>query len=157
MNLLAELELATIESERSKQFSLLKVDNLFLKEEASRLHQSLSDNLARKEQLVESLQAEIEIISYKNKSLMTAINLLEKELDKSKRITTQLGEANIDLCMQTLHMKGEIERKAKDILSAVQIRLGFVPNIIRKNVLSLCKLKVKQRAYEYNMLLINYI
>ncbi len=142
MNLLAELELVTINSERSKQFSLLKADNLFLKEEASRLHASLSDNLARKQQWVDSLQAEIEIISYKNKSLLTAINLLEQELDKSKRITSQLGEANINLCMQTLHIKGEIERKAKEILNAVQIRLGFVPNIIRKNVQSLCRLKV---------------
>jgi hypothetical protein len=98
--------------------------------------------VARKEQQIKALEAEREIIECKNKSLMTAIELLERELENSRRVTTELNEANVELCMKCCQITGEVQRQSKVIKNAVQVRLGFVPSNIKKQLSKLCKLKV---------------
>lgn len=136
-NLLNDLQDATVEGDLYKKLSILKADNQYLKQEAVRLHTSLSDELAKKEQLLETLQAEKSIMECKNKSLLTAIDLLEKDLEKSRRITSDLSHTNVELCMQCCHLNGEVHRKAKAVMQAVQTRLGFVPRNIKKQISSL--------------------
>jgi chromosome segregation ATPase len=103
---------------------------------------SLNETLAKKDQVIDNLQAEKAILEYKNNSLITAIELLEKELRKSKMAVSDCQRENLQLSMKTYQYKGAVEKCADKIQSAVTSRVGFLPRKIQKHYNKIKSLKV---------------
>jgi hypothetical protein len=128
--LMTDLQGMTVDSDCSQQMNNMRSDNQFLKSESVRIHTTLAEMLSKKEQLALALQAENEILEFKNKSLLMTVDLLNSELERSKRALTEMQEANVELFLHGSHMKGEIDRCSKNILHSVEAKMGFVPRAV---------------------------
>jgi hypothetical protein len=68
---------------------------------------------------------------------------LQLEIEKLLRDRIQTHQNSVELRMQGLDFKAEVDRRCGSILGCVQSRMGFVPSSIEKQVELLKALKVR--------------
>jgi chromosome segregation ATPase len=107
-----------------------------------------NDTIARKQQTILALQAEQAALEFKNKSLVRAIELLSKELESSNQNLTNSNQRAVEIHMQGIDFKAEVDRRSQRILQSVQSRVGFVPDSIKRSVDSICELLVSYFVLE---------
>lgn len=127
--------------EREKLFAL-NAYSYSLKNENLRLQQETATTIARKDQFIEQLSSEKLILEYKNASLITAVELLERELKKTRLALSDSQQEYITLTMQYTDFKGEVDTQIGKVEEAVKSKMGFIPKNILKSVNKVKKLKV---------------
>lgn len=124
------------------QLSMLRDSNQNLRNESSRVQAQLSEELARKEQRIQELEADKAVLEYKNASLLKTVDLLSSELERSTRTLSESQQNYVNLCLQSLRLKGEVDEQCDNIVENISSRIGFVPNNVLKAVMKLKDLKV---------------
>lgn len=124
------------------KINALRTEQNIVKEEANRVHETLTLKIAKMDQQISTLEYDLAMCETKNKTLSKALELLEKELEKSQHSVTETHQRAVELRMQGWDFKHEVDRRSDKILSSVQSRMGFVPAGIQKQVSQLKVLKV---------------
>ena len=120
----------------------VKNDQIAVRLETEAFHATWNEKLARKDQTILALQAEQNNTEFKNKSLVRTVELLSKELEKLNRNLTDVHQKAVEIRMQGIDFKAEVDRRAQRILQSIQARVGFVPDSIQKHVNILASLMV---------------
>lgn len=98
--------------------------------------------LARRDHELAMLKKEKDELERKNLALVEMQGKLKRELEKAVRDQIQTHQFAIELRMQGLDFKSEVNRRSAAVLEAVQTRMGFVPAGIQKQLLLLQIIKV---------------
>lgn len=149
--LLKELERVTVTGDHKIQLSVLRDSNQTLRNESSRIQAQLSEDLARRDQRIKDLETEKSILEYKNASLLKTVELLSSELERCTRTLSESQQNYVNLCLQSLQLKGEVDDSCDKVVESISSRIGFVPNNVMKAVIHLKGLKVR---YQKNLLFI---
>lgn len=140
--LLRDLERVCVSGDHKVQLSMLRDSNQNLRNESSKVQAQLSEELARKEQRIQELEADKAVLEYKNASLLKTVDLLSSELERSTRTLSESQQNYVNLCLQSLRLKGDVDEQCANIVENISSRIGFVPNNVMKAVMKLKDLKV---------------
>lgn len=113
-----------------------------LKKEKDVLHTELSQEIAAKDIEIARLADEQIDMDEKLQAMAEANTGLQLEIEKLLRDRIQTHQNSVELRMQGLDFKAEVDRRGGSILSSVQARMGFVPVGIEKQIELLRALKV---------------
>lgn len=102
---------------------------------------ALSSELAIKEQTIKALATETTELLKKCEELSQKNEYLTKELEKSKTDQMEKHQCLVELRMQGIDFKSEVNRRSLKVLNSVQTRMGFVPSGVQKQILLLNVLK----------------
>jgi predicted RNase H-like nuclease (RuvC/YqgF family) len=108
------------------------------------LHEHLTEEIAQKEQQIKSLQIEKKLLEYKNSSLLRTVELLSSELERCNRSLADIHQNNVEIRMQALDYKAEIDHCAEKILESITGRIGFIPSTVQKAIDRLRQMKVSK-------------
>lgn len=136
-----ELELAVFNEDR-RSVTNMKNDTLAAKMASDQLQAAWQEKLARKDQTIQALQADHASLDFKNKSLVRTVELLSKELEKCNASLTNVHQRSVEVRIQGIDFKAEVDKRADRILQSIQSRMGFVPGTIQKHVNQLTALLV---------------
>ena len=125
----------------------MKNDNLAVKVEQEQRFAALSEKLARKDQAILAMQAEQASMEFKNKSLIRTVELLSKELEKCNSNLTAAHQRSVEVRMQAIDFKAEVDKRAQRVMRSVHSRVGFVPESIQKQLGLLTALLVRLHTY----------
>lgn len=114
-----------------------------VKEESVRIHSKLTKEISEQKLLIDELNAKIADLDAANQLLTRTHTAIQRELEIASRNQTQTSQFCVELRMQGLDFKAEVDRRAEKIIASVQSRLGFVPSCIQKDVTQLRVLKVR--------------
>ncbi len=137
-----ELEAAVFNVDRRSVYGL-KNDHLAAKAVHDQQQTEYLEKLAKKDQIIQSLQAEQSSMDFKNKSLVRTVELLSKELEKCNGSLSNVHQRSVELRIQAIDFKAEVDKRAERILQSIQARVGFVPGTIQKHVTQLTQLLVR--------------
>jgi hypothetical protein len=136
-----DIEAAVFNVDR-RAVSNMQNDQLAAKIETQQQQASWNEKLARKDQTILSLQSEHATMDFKNKSLIRTVELLSKELEKCNANLTNVHQRSVEVRMQAIDFKAEVDKRAQRVLQSVQARVGFVPETIQKHLSQLTALLV---------------
>ena len=102
----------------------------------------LTTELAVKQQQINTLTENAALLQEKYDALLLHSNHLERELNKNSQEQLETHQRIVELRMQGLDFKSEVNRRCLKVLRSVQSRMGFVPSAVQKQVLLLNVLKV---------------
>lgn len=138
--LMNELETMVFSDDNNALFSY-KSEQRARQLEANRTHAMLTQDLAIKEQTIASLAADKEELENSNRELMRSNESLKKELEKALRNQAQTHQHAVEVRMQGLDYKAEVDRHCARVLTSIQSRMGFIPAGVQKEILYLKVLK----------------
>jgi len=138
--LLDETEMVIFNEER-RNGDLLRLENVQRKMESDRMQHMLAQELAAKDQIVASLNGDRVELESQVKALLRSNESLKHELGKVLQEQTHTHQHAVELRMQGLDYKAEVERRCERVLRSIQSRMGFVPAGIMKNIQHLRSLK----------------
>lgn len=133
--------------EKAELNSIIK-DQQNRSEEAHQQVVTLSEKLAKRDQVISLIEEEKKELEISNRSLVRSNAAMQRELEKASRSQAQINQYCVELRMQGLDFKAETDRRCLRILSSVQSRLGFVPAGIQKHVLHLKVLRVRGHTFD---------
>lgn len=137
-----EIEAAVFSVDRRSVYGL-KNDHLAAKAVHDQQQTAYLEKLAKKDQAIQALQAEQTSMDFKNKSLVRTVELLSKELEKCHASLSNVHQRSVELRIQGIDFKAEVDKRAERILQSIQARVGFVPGTIQKHVSQLTQLLVR--------------
>lgn len=138
--IMTELE-STVFNEDNNLIYDIKSENRLRQIESSRTHSMLTQELAVKEQTIQSLAADKVELDNSNKELTRLNESLQRELDRAIRNQAQTNQMAVEVRMQGLDYKAEVNRHCKRVIASIQSRMGFIPAGIQKEILYLQVLK----------------
>lgn len=112
-----------------------------LKKDRECLNRDLSQEIAIRDIEIARLKDQQASLDDKLQSMSAANTNIQLELEKLLRDRIQTHQNSVELRMQGLDFKAEVDRRSGSILSSVQARMGFVPVGIEKQVELLRALK----------------
>lgn len=107
------------------------------------MQSQLSEEIARKDQIIQALETEKSVLEYKNSSLLRTVELLSSELERCTRTMSQTQQNNVELCMQSLDFKAEVDHLSGKILDSISARIGFVPGSVQKAIDRIMEMRVR--------------
>eukprot|EP01038_Epipyxis_sp_PR26KG_P011980 gene11980-16036_t len=116
-------------------------ENKSIKEESNQFNLQLTDQLAKKDQQIIILERKINDLEAANRSLTDSSHIIQKELANVTLGMSIIQQKAVDIRLQSLHFKGEVDYRSKKIVKSIHSRLGFVPLSIQKQVMQLQLLK----------------
>ena len=93
-------------------------------------------------QLIAKLKEQALMLEAANRNLVRSNESIQRELEIAARNQSQTSQFCVELRMQGLDFKAEVDRRTAVVLSSVQSRFGFVPPCIQKQITQLRILKV---------------
>jgi chromosome segregation ATPase len=141
--MVSELRASLVQHPERERLRDLNYHNHSLKTESLRQQSDYDEELAKKNQLIDNLRDEKSVLEFKNNSLLGAVDLLERELQRIKTCLADAHQTNTALAMQYSEYKGEIHECADSISMAVKSRIGFIPRRIQKNLKRIKTIKVE--------------
>lgn len=138
--LLEETEMVIFNEER-RNGELLRLEGIQRKMEADRMQHMLAQKLAAKEQTVASLASDRVELEGQVRALLRSNESLKHELGKLLQEQTHTHQHAVELRMQGLDYKAEVERRCERVLRSIQSRMGFIPAGVMKNIQHLRTLK----------------
>ena len=138
--MLHELEAAVFDVNK-RHIDQLREDKLALQDESLRVHQMLGKVLAAKEQELDISISEKQELECQVKALRRSNELIKNELEKTLRDQAQTHQLAVELRMQGLDFKAEVDRRCANVLSSIQTRMGFIPAGIQQTISKLKVLK----------------
>lgn len=136
------MERVTVSGDHKIQLSQLRDSNQLLRNESSRFQVQLTQELAHRDQRIQELETEKSVLEYKNQSLIKTVELLTSELERCNRTLHESQENYVNLCFQSLQLKGDVDACCDTIIASIDSRIGFVPSTVVKAVVALKELKV---------------
>ena len=124
-----------------RQGDLLKLEFAQRKEESERMQHMLAQELAAREQTVVSLVSDRGELEAQVRALQRSNESLKHELGKVLQEQTHTHQHAVELRMQGLDYKAEVEGRCERVLNSVHSRMGFIPAGIMKNIQHLRTLK----------------
>ena len=103
----------------------------------------LNLSVATKQKEVELLLAEKEDLRIKCAAAEAEALHWKRELGKTGRSQEQAHQDMVELRMQGIDFKSEVNRRSLKVLHSIQSRMGFVPSGVQKQVLLLNMLRVR--------------
>jgi hypothetical protein len=140
--LIAEID-GMIYNQDSEKLKDLQQRYDLLKSEKDSLHTGMSRMIAAKDIEISRLKDQQNILDNKLQSMSEGNTDLQLELEKLLRDRIQTHQHSVELRMQGLDFKAEVDRRSGNIISSVQTRMGFVPVGIEKQIELLRALKVR--------------
>lgn len=137
-----EVETAVFNVDR-RTVTNLKNDQLAVKIQMEQHQTQWHEKIARKDQTILAMQAEHASMDFKNKSLVRTVELLSKELEKCNTSLSNVHQRSVELQMQAIDFKAEVDKRANRVLQSVQSRVGFVPESVQKQLNLLTSLMVR--------------
>ena len=129
-------------TEDKRRLAALTEDQRLHKDDLNKKYEQLSVEIARKDQQIAALEESNAQWSAKNKTLGRAVEMLQRELDKTTQSLNDTQQNAVELRMQGWDFKSEVDLRGNKVLSSVQTRMGFVPSGIQKQIALLKSLKV---------------
>jgi hypothetical protein len=139
--MLSEME-SVVFNDNSRKLKQLQIDYDALKTRSDQMHRELTQSIATRDIEIAKLKDQRLICDSKLKDMSETNTTLQLELEKLLRDRIQTHQNSVELRMQGLDFKAEVNRRCGNILTSVQSRMGFVPVGIEKQVELLRLLKV---------------
>ena len=139
--LLLLLLLSQIFTDEKGTLTTLRAEQKQTKVEVSRTQAHLQQEIVIKDQTIASLAADKNELENANISLSRSYEAVQRELDRALRNQSQTHQHAVEVRMQGLDFKAEVDRRCARIIASVQSRMGFVPSGIEKQVAYLKLLK----------------
>jgi hypothetical protein len=117
------------------------------KAESDKLYVNATKEIAMQKQTIAHLNDKITDLEAANAILSRSHQTAKRELELAARNQNQTSQFCVELRMQGLDFKAEVERRTAKMLDSIQSRLGFVPACVQKQALQLRVLKVGCCAY----------
>jgi len=136
----SELHYVIFTDER-KRIESLTQSNKHQQDRALSETTDLATQLARSKQHVDSLVEETSRLTEANAELTEKNEYLARELMKTVRDQQHVHQNIVELRMQGIDFKSEVNRRCLKVLRSIQSRMGFVPSGVQKQVLLLNILK----------------
>jgi hypothetical protein len=136
----ADLKTLVFTEDRQKVVDLQA--KLKMQQEAFRADSSsLSYTVATRDREIEILRAEKAELQEKCDAAAAEALHWKRELEKTGRSQEQAHQDMVELRMQGIDFKSEINRRSLKVLHSIQSRMGFVPSGVQKQILLLNMLK----------------
>ena len=131
--LTSDLETAIFDFNK-QNMDLLYQEKMQIQNESVRVHNILGKILAAKEQELEKNMAERQELETEIKSLRRSNELIKSELEKTLRDQAQTHQLAVELRMQGLDFKAEVDRQCAKVLHSISARIGFIPSGIQQTI-----------------------
>lgn len=145
-SLLSQME-AMILSNDTQRLKRLEQDHSAIREQSDTMYRELSQVIASKDLEIARYKEQQLSMDDKLRSMSQTNTSLQLEIEKLLRDRIQTHQNSVELRMQGLDFKAEVDRRCGSILNCVQSRMGFVPSTIEKQVDLLKSLKVNLSFY----------
>lgn len=126
LDLLSELEKSIFQNDNN--ISSIKTESRARQLEATRTYALLTQDVAIKEQTIQSLVSDKSELENENRELKRSNDAIQNELDKALRNQSQTHQHAVEVRMQGLDYKAEVDRHCNRVLSSIQSRMGFIPS-----------------------------
>ncbi len=140
--LTSEIKASIIQHPDRERLHALSDSLTSLRQEHHQTRAEAADVIARKEQELEGVRSEQRVLEAKNLSLLTAVDLLEKELQVSRMAVNDLQQQKVLLKLKCFQYKGDVDRIASALHKAVKNKIGFLPRNIDEQLSRLVSLPV---------------
>ena len=110
-------------------------------EEKELAHNEMAKEVAAKDQEIAKLRMDLKSAHFDLQNVGRTNEVMEKELNKLNQLQSQFNQNAVELRMQGLDFKSRVNNKCNRVLHAIQTRMGFVPEVIAKEVSVLQGLK----------------
>lgn len=141
-----EVESAVFNIDR-RAVTNMKNDQQAVKVQIEQQQAVWNDKIARKDQTILAMQAEHAAMDFKNKSLVRAVELLSKELEKCNMNLSSVHQRSVELQIQAIDFKAEVDKRAQRVQQSILSRVGFVPDSIQKQINLLTSLMVSYHFF----------
>ena len=128
-NLMNDIE-SSIFSEDKLRLEQIRDEQLLVRQESSKLHKSLADKLAKKDQLVIALEQENSDLGSQNMYLQQQNDILHRSLDKSNHGLIDVHQKAVEMRMQGIDFKAEVDRRCHKLLTSMIITIIIIIMII---------------------------
>ena len=119
----------------------MKLEFLQKTEENNRVQHMLAQELAAKEQNIAVLISDRAELEAQLRAYQRSHESLKTELGKILQEQTHTHQHAVELRMQGLDYKAEVDRRCEKVIKSIQSRMGFVPAGVMKNIQHLRSLK----------------
>lgn len=128
-------------TDEKKAVDLLKSELISIKEENNESMSIFNHELAIKDQIISNLNQDKLDLESKNRDLIRLNESIQKEYEKSIRNQSKTNQEAVEVKMQGIDFKNEVDRRCNKILASIKQRVGFIPQSIEKQVLFLKVMK----------------
>jgi hypothetical protein len=129
-------------NDNSARLKQLELHQAAAKAESDQLYRDLTQAVAARDLEIARLQEQQRLAEERLKGLSQTNSALQVEVEKLLRDRIQTHQSSVELRMQGLDFKAEVDRRCGVVLQSVQSRMGFVPVGIEKQIELLRALKV---------------
>jgi hypothetical protein len=102
-----------------------KEKEIYTREESEKMQINLTKEIAKKEQKIIQLENKNTDLSTLNKTLVRKNEILNKEIGKISLSLDTVLQESVEIRLQSLDFKSEIDRRAFRVLKSVHSKLGF--------------------------------
>lgn len=131
--LISDVETAIFDFNK-QHIDLLYHEKVQIQEDSIRVNNIWGKTLASKEQELERNTIEREKLESEIKSLRRSNELIKSELEKTLRDQAQTHQLAVELRMQGLDFKAEVDRRCSKVLHSISTRIGFIPSGIQQTI-----------------------
>ena len=146
-----ELQREIFTDERAVQRQKALAASIRLDEQDKATSDMHSISMAKDQEIVQ-LKQDIKNAKYELETVSRHNKVMETELESLARAREQFNESAVELRMQGLDFKARVDNRSARVLHAISTRMGFVPEIITKEINVLKSLKAPGDP-EYNKML----
>ena len=139
--LCADVESIAFEDDRTRLHTTI-LEHQQKREEADKMYVALTKEVSVQKQIISDLGTTIADLQAANSVLSRSQTAVQRELEMAARNQSQTSQFCVELRMQGLDFKAEVDRRANKMLGSIQARLGFIPVCIQKHAAQLRVLKV---------------
>ena len=131
--LISDLETAIFDFNKH-HVDLMHQEKLQIQQDSIRVHNILGRTLASREHELERNLTERQELESEIKSLRRSNELIKNELEKTLRDQAQTHQLAVELRMQGLDFKAEVDRRCAKVLHSISSRIGFIPSGIQQTI-----------------------
>jgi hypothetical protein len=132
---------AILFSEEIESLASIQGEHIQHREETNRLHSKLAQENAVKDQTIASLAADKAELENMIRELQRSTDATQRELDRAIQNQSSTHQHAVEVRMQGLDYKAEVDRRCAKVMKSIQSRMGFVPAGVQKQVMYLKVLK----------------
>ena len=146
-----ELQREIFTDERAVQRQKALAASIRLDEQEKAHADAHSVSMAKDQEIVQ-LKLDLKNANYELERVSRSNQVMEIELESLARAREQFNESAVELRMQGLDFKARVDNRSARVLHAISTRMGFVPEVITKEINVLKSLKAPGDP-EYNKML----
>ena len=103
-------------------------------EETNRAHEEISKAVAAKDQELAQLKQDFKSTTFDLHTVSRRNDVLETELERLSQIQERFNQSAVELRLQGLNYKARVHNHSARVLHSISSRMGFVPDVIAKEI-----------------------